>query len=1222
MKIYSKEEVFEATLAYFDGDDLSTNVFVDKYCLKDRDDNYLELTPHDMHVRLAREFARIEEKFGGPNKLGFDTILYWLEKFKFVVPQGSIMYGLGNDFSYNSLSNCTVVGSPQDSISSIMNTGRDMANLFKMRCGVGVDISPLRPEGAGVNNSARTSTGAWSFVKYLSDVVNIIGQKGRRGALMVSLDCSHPDVIKFATSKQDLSISTGANISLKIYDDFMDAVVNDLDYRLHWSNSTDKYENIVKAREVWDLVVKVAAETAEPGLLFWDRHLRYNPSSCYDELRPITTNPCLTGDTKVYTADGRGNVCIKDLAEKGEDVPVFCFDSNEKITIRFMRNPRITGYNETIYKVILDDGSEFRTTGNHKFKLKSGEYKEVKDLKSGDSLRIITKFKASIKDIFGEDSPSQDYAWLNNGFSSNRAEHIYIAEFFNDIEIVPGGGEVVHHKDFNASNNSPENLEVYKKRDHDLLHAERMRGDNNPMRRAVYEWSEEKWDQYRNNMSKAISGPKNGRAIDVTNEEVWEHALEFSSQLGRRFSTKEWKKYAKSRGLPSIFNKGGWRESALGSVLEMSKKAASECGFNNVDLDPRILRSIKKAEDAGLKCIVDENSVRVLKECEYCKKEFTVPLDRREVCFCSSSCSNYAIRWANKSKNKIDIEENHKVVSVKICGKEDVYNGTVDDYHNFFVSCQATKTRAGKEKVCYINSRNCGEQALAAQDVCRLTSCNLKNLVISPFTSDAKIDFNKLKEMYRVATRLGDDLVELELEKVQKIIDKAEKEGDKENYDLWKKFYDKGKKGRRIGTGAHGLADLLSSVCIRYDSEEGIKLVDKVFSTIRDTLYLESIKLAEERGPFELFDWEKEKDNEYILSLPKKIRDKMAKVGRRNVCLLTCAPTGSVSICSQSSSGIEPIFRNSYTRRRKINKDILDLPEDSFISEDGQIFEEFEVYHPLVNEWKSLNKSKKLPSYFVESNDIDPVYRVKMQAAIQKNVDSSISSTINLPKGTDFSVVGDLYLQAWELGLKGVTIYVEGSREGVLVSKDNEGEFRYYNAPERPESLECDIVHTQVESKKWVVFVGLLDGKPYEIFAGLAKYVELPKKYVKGFINKRSYKTKNSEYDLIINKDSEDQLVVKNIVETFENPNHGVLGRLISLSLRHGTKPAYLSEQLLKDTDFDFTTYSKCMGRVLKKYIKNGERPENGKGCQECGGEIVYEEGCVLCRSCGFSKCG
>ena len=291
------------------------------------------------------------------------------------------------------------------------------------------------------------------------------------------------------------------------------------------------------------------------------------------------------------------------------------------------------------------------------------------------------------------------------------------------------------------------------------------------------------------------------------------------------------------------------------------------------------------------------------------------------------------------------------------------------------------------------------------------------------------------------------------------------------------------------------------------------------------------------------------------------------------------------------------------------------------MAEDGQMFEEFSVVHPLVSEWQKEHPGKELPDYFVESDKIDWFYRIKIQSAIQKYVDSSISSTVNLPRGADYTVVGDLYMQAWEQGLKGITVYVEGSREGVLVSKDEES-FEPYSAPKRPEVLECDIHHTQVQGKKWVVFVGLLDGKPYELFAGLSKYVELPKKYTTGFILKRSYKTKNSEYDLVIDTGDKDKLVVKNIVETFENANHGVIGRLISLSLRHRTKPIYLSEQLLKDTDFDFTTYAKCLGRILsKKYSANGEEPENSSYCPECGGKIVYQEGCKQCLNCGWGKC-
>lgn len=1287
MKTYNREEVYKATLSYFDQDDLATNVFIDKYCLKDREGNFLELTPDDMHHRLAKEFARIEKKFGGKNQLSEEEIYNWLKDFKYIVPQGSVMYGLGNDYSFNSLSNCTVIDSPEDNISSIINTGRDMANLFKMRCGVGVDISNLRPDGASVNNSARTSTGAWSFVKLYSEFVNTIGQKGRRGAGMVSIRGDHPDVVKFISSKKNLAAATGVNISIKIFDKFMEAVVVGEDYLLTWEDDKNKYEEKVDARELWDVLVKAATDTAEPGILYWDRHIDYNPSSSYEELKPITTNPCLVGDTEVYVADGRGNVKIKALAEEGKDVPVFCFNGNDKVVIKYMRNPRVTGYREPIYKITLDDGSEFKTTKNHKFKLKGGEYREVKDLNPGDSLKIITKFKASIKDIFGEKARSQDYWWLNNGFKSNRAEHVYIAEFYSGKKIIPGGGEVVHHKDYDASNNSPDNLEVYKKKEHDKIHADNMRGDNNPMRRAATEWSEEKWATYKSNMSAAMSGPKNGRAYKATSEDIWDHAVKLTLEMGRKFSTKDWNRYAKGHGLPCHFNKGGWRERESGTVVELAKRAATFCGFSGVDLDPRVLDTIKSVEDSGLRCEIEGKEVAVVKNCEFCASIFKVPLYKRETCFCSRNCyaknisknnSDRALEktdeqrkkeaekvnesqveiyldlkstmnrkvfkrdWENKCKRAgvpytnlgrtpysfsswTDLKEeasmyNHKVVSVEICGHEDVYNGTVDEHHNFFVACAPTKTKNGKEKVCYINNLQCGEVPLSSHDMCRLISCNLKNVVDGRFTKDASIDLDLLKKMYRFATRLGDDLVELELEKIEGIMDKAKVEGDMDSFSLWEKFYAKGKAGRRIGTGCHGLADMLSSLCVRYDSDEGVDTVEKVFNVIRDSVYEESINLAKERGKFELFDWEKEKSNEFIKSLPKKIRSRLAKNGRRNVCLITCAPTGSVSICSRSSSGIEPIFRKFYTRRRKINKSPLEEHKGAFMAEDGQMFEEFSVAHPLVFDWQAENPDKDLPDYFIESDKIDWSYRIKVQSVIQKCVDNSISATVNLPRGTDYKVVGDLYMQAWEQGLKGITVYVEGSREGILVSEDA-GLFEPMNAPKREEVLKCRVHHTQVNGAQWVVFVGLLDNKPYEIFAGLSKYIELPKKYTEGFIVKRSYKTKNSEYDLVIDTGDEDKLVVKNIVEAFENADHGVLGRLISLSLRHHTPPAYLSEQLLKDTDFNFTTYSKCMGRVLKKYIVDGEVPESGRGCPECGGELSYVESCVQCMSCGWGKC-
>lgn len=805
MKQYTREQVYNETLSYFDNDALATKVFIEKYCLKDNEGHFVELTPDDTHIRLAKEFFRIEDSFGGKNKLDFDTIYSWLKGFEFICPQGSVLYGLGNDFCFSSLSNCTVVGGPSDNISSIFDVGRDVANLCKMRCGVGLDLSNLRPEGSPVMNSALTSTGAWSFVKYYSDLIGVIGQNSRRGAGMVTFRIDHPDIIKFLSCKRDISNSNSINISIKVFDSFMEAVLKKEKYTLHWADGNKEHTDSIDASVLWDMITSSAAESAEPGVLFWDAHLRFNPSSGYDNLKVVSTNPCA-------------------------ELPL---------------------------------------------------------------------------------------------------------------------------------------------------------------------------------------------------------------------------------------------------------------------------------EDGG---------------------------------------------------------------------------------------------------------------------ACRLISCNVSNLVKNKFTKEAEVDFIKLKEMYEVAVRLGDDLVELELERIKVIIGKAKTENDLSVVKLWEKFYNRGIEGRRVGVGVHGLADLITSCGLRYDSEEGIALVDKLFMSIKEAAYNSSIELAKERGSFLSFDWDKERDNEYILSLPESIQTEMSKFGRRNVCLLACAPTGSVSIESRSSSGIEPVFRNTYTRRRKLNRPSENSDMKVFMSSDGQYFEEFKVDHPLVAEWKKIHNSESLPEYFVESSDIGWRQRIKLQAAIQKHVDNSISSTINLPKGTPNKTVSDIYMEAWKQGLKGVTVYVEGAREGVLVSEELE-EFKSHEAIKRPEVLECDIQHMQVQGKKWVVFIGLMDNRPYEVFAGLAKYVELPKKFTKGVIVKRFYKTKNSEYDLIIDNESQDPFVVKNIVEIFENPNHGVLGRLVSLSLRHGTKPAYLSEQLLKDADFDFTTYSKTLGRVLKKYIANGEKPETGSACFVCGSDLVYQEGCKQCLSCGWSKC-
>ena len=807
--MYSELEVREATLRYFDGDELATNVFITKYCLRDNEGNFMEKTPKDMHRRMATEFARIESKHGGPRMLSRKKIQKYFDNFKYIVPQGSPMMGIGNNYVNVSLSNCVVVESPADNISSIVNAGRDLANLFKRRCGVGLDLSGLRPDGTSVNNSAGTTTGAWSFADFYSYVCRMIGQNGRRGALMITMDVRHPDIESFVTMKQDLTKVTGANVSVKISDSFMKAVESDEKFLLKFPVGADNptHTKEINAKDLWDSIVESATTTAEPGILMWDNIVNNLPAHSYSD-------------------DGFATICT---------------------------NP-------------------------------------------------------------------------------------------------------------------------------------------------------------------------------------------------------------------------------------------------------------------------------------------------------------------------------------------------------------------------------CAEIPLSAYDSCRLISINLKNFVENPFTAEAKFNFNLFTEVSSAAMRLSDDLVDLELEKLQSIIELADTPDEKE---LWSKLYVAARDGRRTGLGTHGLADALACLSMGYDSDEGLGMISRIYACLRDTAYQESVNLATERGHFPVFAWGKEKDNEYIKKLPETLKRAIARHGRRNISILTNAPTGSVSILSQTSSGLEPVFRNSYIRRRKMSHDEAGIEPD-FIDELGDRWKEFEVFHHNVQQWREANGEKDLPSFFVESDQIDWNRRIEIQQAIQDNIDHAISSTINLPAGTKPSVVGQLYLEGWRRGLKGITVYVDGSRTGVLVTNEEaeaKEDFPQHQAPKRPEEVECDIHHTTIQGEKWVVLVGLLDGKPYEILAGEASLIEIPKKYDRGRLAKHTFKTRNNRYDLSFGYNG-DTITIKDVVKVFDNPSNASFTRMISLGLRHGAKPRFMVEQLSKDKNSDMFSFTRCIARILKNYIQDGETPSD-KMCEECGAEtLIYQDGCVTCTSCGYAKCG
>ncbi len=805
-----------ALLEYFNGDELAANVFITKYALRNKAGEVLEATPDQMHDRLAREFVKIEKRFGGARALSYEQIRKSFDKFKYIVPQGSVMFGCGNKHVHASLSNCVVIDSPEDSMSSIIDSGKHLANLFKRRCGVGLDISQLRPENTPVNNSAGTTTGAWSFADFYSYVCRMVGQNGRRGALMITMDVRHPDIKQFVMMKRDLTKVTGANVSIKLSDDFMNAVENDSDFVLRFPvdaapDEGVKYTKLVRARELWQTIVDSATKTAEPGLLMWDNIKNNLPADC-------------------YAAEGFETICT---------------------------NP-------------------------------------------------------------------------------------------------------------------------------------------------------------------------------------------------------------------------------------------------------------------------------------------------------------------------------------------------------------------------------CAEIPLSAYDSCRLISINLKNFVKKPFTSGSYFDYDHFVDTVSMAMRLSDDLVELEADQLSKIIKVADTRDEKK---LWSKLRKACLSGRRTGLGTHGLADVLARLRLGYDSDKGLEIINKIYSALRDEAYEESARLAEERGPFSIFDWDKEKNNAFIKRLPRRIQKMLAVTGRRNISILTNAPTGSVSIMSQTSSGLEPVFRNSYIRRRKLNHNERNVEAD-FIDDVGDRWLEYKIFHHNVQEWCDAQADSadelELPDFFVQSDQISWRRRVEIQAVIQRNIDHAISSTINLPKGTDPAVVGELYLQGWKDGLKGITVYVDGSRSGVLVA-DNGGsaeDFPQNGAPVRPDVLNCHIHHTTIKGEKWTILVGLYNNKPYEVLGGLANLIEIPKRHTVGRLTKHQFKTKANRYDLTFGVD-DDTTVVRDIVKVYDNPNESAFTRMISLALRHGSPPRLLVEQLLKDKDSDMFSFSRCLARILKNYICDGE-PAGDKSCPSCHADagLVYQDGCRTCSQCGYAKCG
>lgn len=846
LNTYSYDEAFGESLKYFDGDELAARVWVNKYAMKDSFGHIYEKSPEDMHWRIANEIARIENKYKNP--MTVQEVFDLLDHFRYIVPAGSPMTGIGNDHQVASLSNCFVIGldGDADSYGAIMRIDEEQVQLMKRRGGVGHDMSHIRPKGSPVNNSALTSTGLVPFMERYSNSTREVAQDGRRGALMLSVSIKHPDSEAFIDAKMTEGKVTGANVSVKIDDDFMEAAINDRPYTQQFPIDSDNpmVKKEISAKRLWDKIVHNAWKSAEPGVLFWDTILRESIPDCYADLgfRTVSTNPC-------------------------------------------------------------------------------------------------------------------------------------------------------------------------------------------------------------------------------------------------------------------------------------------------------------------------------------------------------------------------------------------------------------------------------GEIPLCPYDSCRLLSINLYSYVVNPFTPEAYFDFDKFKAHVRLAQRMMDDIVDLELEKIDKImekisIDPQSMEVKGAEYHLWEKIKDKSGKGRRTGVGITAEGDMLAAMGLRYGTQEATDFSVRVHKTLALSAYRSSMEMARERGAFEVFDASRESDNPFLLRIKDadaQLYEDIMKYGRRNIACLTIAPTGTTSLMTQTTSGIEPVFMPVYKRRRKVNPNDTEVHVD-FVDEVGDSFEEYIVYHKKFLEWMKVNGYDtekrytqeeiddlvvKSPYYKATANDVDWLMKVKMQGEIQKWVDHSISVTVNLPNDVDEALVNRLYVEAWRSGCKGCTIYRDGSRSGVMISvskkdkKDDAKDDCPCAHPEvtevRPKELECDVVRFQNNKEKWVAFVGLLNGYPYEIFTGLQDDEEgivLPKTVTKGKIIKQKNDDGHSRYDFQFENKRGYKTTVEGLSEKF-NPEYWNYAKLISGVLRYrmpiGNVIKLVGSLQLKSESIN--TWKNGVERALKKYIVDGTEAK-GQTCPVCGGILVYQEGCLICKNCGASRCG
>lgn len=1400
---YSYDETLEASSKYF-REKLPATVWADKYAMRDAENNLLELTPDDMHDRLAGEFARVDaEKYGLDYDVRYKLYRDAMHQFSRVVPQGSPMCAIGNTQQIMSASNCVVVESPEDSIAGIMKTGTELAQLYKRRCGVGVDISTLRPDGFKVNNAARTTSGAWSFADFFSYITRMIGQclsgdtavltrkglkeiksittddevwtkngwvkvvgvvKNKKPTLKLTTDygreiiCSKDHVFHTILGEKKVEEMTaqehpiscivgegweGEDVELQNYpyptweltnkSSRLCVTVNapqkldsDLAYFLGYSYG-DGYVGRVKNKnsnvsgtvislatsDDWPTVRKRLVDIIKKAFNYdasiCDRpdeecadvelhstliinHLEKNGllkqkagslvfPACLNRAKPEVVFAFLSG---VFDADGDvsttkrayriRSICKPFLLSIQNVLMAFGIPTRisvEDRTSEEARARRQFGNEKDLYTLSVNGGkaqAKFYSLMESSVKIRSFPlFTKKRDLcrtayttadfgtRVGKHSYIIDDrqfITFTTADRLLEDTKTtlkprllQDYVTSITQHSAEKevydlmleSEHLFFANGLYAHNSGRRGALMitldVHHPD----------VVKFATMKADLT---KVTGANVSIRlsdaflKAVDEDTD--YEQYwpmegPKQVSKMVKAREVWKTIIDTATKTAEPGLIFWDRMTQYLPANSYKQFRSRSTNPCCFardsqvmvtTKTGIKEikklTANDEVWIDSEKLWAKCsGYFRAGVAP-----VYRVEfDNGVELQLTANH-KLEQRLLYSSSEYAHRAETKLVELSSLKVGDYISCDTTTQKTGV---VSAKIKSITLVGNKEVGCIEINKYHKF----TANGIISGNSEI-----------SLSAYDSCRLISLNLTGYVRDAFTKPV-FDWDLFKSDIKLATQMCDNLVDLELELIDKI--KLVCDGDEEKA-LWQKLWQAGHDGRRTGLGTHGVGDALAQLNVKYDSDEALDWVDRIYQTLCHTSYETSTELAKARGPFPVWDWNVDKDNKFIQSLPKSLQDKIKANGRRNIAMLTQAPTGSVSIVSKCgefarwnvSSGVEPVFRNFYIRKKKINPN--DKARVDYKDALGDTWQEYPVFHPNIKNYlekvrgytldvpddqleaATIQKLKdeKLPDFFVTSDQIDWKYRVKLQGAEQAYIDHSISSTINLPKGTTSDVVGGIYLEGWKNNLKGITVYVEGSRDGVLVTESTKKidpttrpeKIIIMSAPKRPKMLPCEIHQVTVDGRRWTVMVGLLGGTPYEVFLGYSEQLQLPAKHKAGSL----MKTGKGKYQLHVGE-GDDELVIKDVISVFNNPQSAWATRLLSMSLRHGTPVEYVVDTLSKDGKIN--DINRVIARVLKKYIPEGGKVTISTSCQFCKGtNLRYQEGCIFCVDCGLSpKC-